>query len=843
MTAHPIEKPALFKQDWFLNTVIVPIALLVILLLGHYGLFLGHTFFNDQDSAGIFIHHAGNIQSGGWRPDIAFGVSYFFHDPGAFHVWAPLRWWQELFSNPRTAYNASIIGLLWFACIAQFFLLNRTVPDLGRVNSTLLSTLIAFGSLRHELFFQRTWITLSIGTALLSLILYDFMKRPSIKSYFPYTLTLFLTLFLGSSISLLQSIIFSVFFSLIYVYYHQLHKKFQDLLLWARRIFLLNLVAGATIFLLGAWVFYSVFIELSLTSYVRDPDYSTTSFFVSSPSLIYLLQRIFAYAHAGLISPWSAALGINHSGFNPIGDWNHVSPVFPVMLALLVFYKSRNFWEFFAKTVVFGFFFWQELEFWAPGVLNIVQSTINLYPPIKFQPVIRVYQIVLMGVLIRRIQTGESIIGSLGLKVTKVVAASISLLYIGLAIVAIMSSSTPSTLNSILNSLYPWAATLVQAPENISLIMPSVISENIRLFGETMGWRSITFYTLSFSIIAIFTTSRWPQTMRMGKGQFFTSIILINSIFFAWSIFPLNKEPMIWDQQELNGVKLANTFKKTDRLMRVGIAGCKKTFNPDCIKNKYLEGEFGPRRKMTGYRLSPIFDFSAPKSFTQKDSADLITTFFDLENNNTKGLLRTLVNYPPYTPSFLYDFSATNYILSKDRLPDTNQLKVIHATKQFYLYKNLQAWDYFYLAERLKTIESYEELYNGEKGTAYIWSDDSKTRIPQKLHDPESKLKLARFEYGEMEFQYNSNENEFLVVADAWHPQWRAQIDGNETEILKTNGIFKGVLLPPGSHKVKFFFDNSVYRPGIWISIFSWVLFVCAWISLTHRESKIQRVD
>ena len=46
----------------------------------------------------------------------------------------------------------------------------------------------------------------------------------------------------------------------------------------------------------------------------------------------------------------------------------------------------------------------------------------------------------------------------------------------------------------------------------------------------------------------------------------------------------------------------------------------------------------------------------------------------------------------------------------------------------------------------------------------------------------------------------------FVVLNDVWHPWWRAQINGVETEILKANVLFRAVQVPAGTHKIRFEF-------------------------------------
>ena len=48
----------------------------------------------------------------------------------------------------------------------------------------------------------------------------------------------------------------------------------------------------------------------------------------------------------------------------------------------------------------------------------------------------------------------------------------------------------------------------------------------------------------------------------------------------------------------------------------------------------------------------------------------------------------------------------------------------------------------------------------------------------------------------------------YLVLADAYAPGWRARLDGAPAPVLKANGMFRAVALPPGAHEV-----IMTYRP------------------------------
>ena len=133
------------------------------------------------------------------------------------------------------------------------------------------------------------------------------------------------------------------------------------------------------------------------------------------------------------------------------------------------------------------------------------------------------------------------------------------------------------------------------------------------------------------------------------------------------------------------------------------------------------------------------------------------------------------------------------------------------------------------MADRIETINEFKDLYHAEMGVAYIWNNDSSAIPPTKRPNLSKFINLKTFEFDRMEFEYASEQSEFLVVNDAWHRQWRANVNGSETIILKTNGVFKGIPLPPGKGTIELFFDNSPYKLGTWITVIGWIFFLGGW--------------
>ncbi|MBN1249572.1 MAG: YfhO family protein [Anaerolineae bacterium] len=54
-----------------------------------------------------------------------------------------------------------------------------------------------------------------------------------------------------------------------------------------------------------------------------------------------------------------------------------------------------------------------------------------------------------------------------------------------------------------------------------------------------------------------------------------------------------------------------------------------------------------------------------------------------------------------------------------------------------------------------------------------------------------------------------------LVLSDMRYPGWRATVDGDAVEIYKTNGIFRGIVVPEGEHRVTMRYRPASVRLGL----------------------------
>ena len=74
-----------------------------------------------------------------------------------------------------------------------------------------------------------------------------------------------------------------------------------------------------------------------------------------------------------------------------------------------------------------------------------------------------------------------------------------------------------------------------------------------------------------------------------------------------------------------------------------------------------------------------------------------------------------------------------------------------------------------------------------------------------------------------------------LHLTDNNYPGWQATIDGNSTEILTTNALFRGVVVPEGKHEIIFSYVPTTFRLGLLFAAIAFA-FIVAWIAIWAKR-------
>jgi hypothetical protein len=90
---------------------------------------------------------------------------------------------------------------------------------------------------------------------------------------------MFYVAFFGSVNAIFHVLIFTGIFGVGAAFYNRWRITGKELKVALTRYFALNIASGLSLLFLGAWIFYSIYLEMSAVGYSRDPNYSPASFF------------------------------------------------------------------------------------------------------------------------------------------------------------------------------------------------------------------------------------------------------------------------------------------------------------------------------------------------------------------------------------------------------------------------------------------------------------------------------------------------------------------------------------------------------------------------------------
>jgi hypothetical protein len=172
--------------------------------------------------------------------------------------------------------------------------------------------------------------------------------------------------------------------------------------------------------------------------------------------------------------------------------------------------------------------------------------------------------------------------------------------------------------------------------------------------------------------------------------------------------------------------------------------------------------------------------------------------------------------YPSYRSAFAdlfgVRFIATGVPVEQiDSALQPGDLTFIARTKDAYIYENPRALPRVMLLADWR-LADFEELMR----SGWPAVDPRKTVLLKKppvgfsrsaAIDMGGSARLLHYANTEVDVDVEAPGGGILLLTDVWHPWWRANIDGADTEILKADVIFRAVVVPHGHHVVHFKFE------------------------------------
>ncbi len=89
------------------------------------------------------------------------------------------------------------------------------------------------------------------------------------------------------------------------------------------------------------------------------------------------------------------------------------------------------------------------------------------------------------------------------------------------------------------------------------------------------------------------------------------------------------------------------------------------------------------------------------------------------------------------------------------------------------------------------------------------------------------RIELVTYQPNELEYRYTAEGERLAVFSDIYYPEgWLCFIDGKESEHFRADYVLRAMVLPGGSHQIRFVFEPATYINGNRVSVASSIILI-----------------
>lgn len=134
------------------------------------------------------------------------------------------------------------------------------------------------------------------------------------------------------------------------------------------------------------------------------------------------------------------------------------------------------------------------------------------------------------------------------------------------------------------------------------------------------------------------------------------------------------------------------------------------------------------------------------------------------------------------------------------------------------------------ILERMKYAPGQYENFD-PKEVVYLESKLNKSIVPA---GEGASVKITDYRNQNITMQVKATGTNFLLVSEVYYPEWKAYIDGKETEIIKSNYFMRGIVVPSGTHKVELEYKSAKFETGKMASLVTNIFVILALIGVVY---------
>ncbi|MCA9966004.1 MAG: YfhO family protein [Anaerolineales bacterium] len=204
------------------------------------------------------------------------------------------------------------------------------------------------------------------------------------------------------------------------------------------------------------------------------------------------------------------------------------------------------------------------------------------------------------------------------------------------------------------------------------------------------------------------------------------------------------------------------------------------------------------------------------------------------------------INAVGYRGAPLYNLLGVKYVVGGKNTPPgdtTFIIPVFDADPNVIVYLNTRALPRALVLHNAITVGSDEEAFD------LIHRDDFdpaqtvvvKNGQPLSQTPTPAPIEILQYDLNQSRFRVTTDQPAYFLLSDIYHPDWRASVDGQETEIFAADYALRAVYLEPGSHEIRFWFSPVSWQIGLALTAVSWlILLLYGWRKMVARMTRIK---
>lgn len=301
----------------------------------------------------------------------------------------------------------------------------------------------------------------------------------------------------------------------------------------------------------------------------------------------------------------------------------------------------------------------------------------------------------------------------------------------------------------------------------------------------------------------------------------FILIITLTDLFYFFSKF----NPFVPSQLVFPQTSVMSWIQKNanyDRFWGFGTAGIEANFAS--FYNVFSPDGYDPLYPKTyGEFIASSQNGRLLTDFTDRTRSDAVISpgFGDnfLENTNRLKVMNLL--------GVKYILDRTENGTTQKSFPPQQFTKVFD-DNNWRIYQDANALDRVFLADNYRIYTSKDEFSSIFFSPTFQANKTIllKETIPQQLHSltAQDKSTIESYTPNEVVIHTETKGNLLLFLSDVYYPGWNAYIDDHKTTIYPADYVFRSIIVPKGTHTIRFIFQPQSFTIGLYISFICIVL-------------------